>query len=195
MTEKQIERVRTKIKRIRGILAAEKRKFGGYDDSSGLRYMLPSLYIQIGDHPGAMTYLRWYQQNFGDDIGSPDFLFEWTLILFMNKKFREAGKKAFETFCSNTYLFDKFFGKPVIPVYKYESSKVEKPEFTENLHYSSSQSDLADFSHWLSAVINDEKFHVASTKFIDVQKRLYSEDDIETRGYLVQLSRQISSGY
>ena len=195
MTEKQIERVKTKIKRIRGVLAAEKRTFGAYDDSRGLRYMPPQLYIQIADFSGAMTYLKWFQKNFEGDMGFPDFLFEWTLILFMNKRFREAEKKAFETFCSNTYLFDKFFGKPVIAVYKYESSKVEKPEFTENLHYSSSQPELSDFSQWLCAVISEENFKEACAKFINVQMRLYSEEDSETRGYLLQLSRQIRDNY
>jgi hypothetical protein len=195
VTEKQIGRVRIKIKRIRGVLAAEKRRFGAYDDSRGLRYMPPALYLQIGDYSGAMIYLRWYEKNFEDDIRFPDFLFEWTLILFMNQRFKEAERKAFETFCSNTYLFDKFFNKGIVPALKYESCNVNKPEFTENLNYSSTQPELSDFARWLSAVINAERFTEASAKFVNVQKRLYSEDDHETRGYLLQLSRQIRENY
>ena len=195
MTEKQIDRVRIRIKRIRGVLAAEKRRFGGYDDSRGLRYEPPSLYIHIGDYPGGLAYLRWFQKNFADDTGFADFLFEWTLILYMNNKLREAERKAFETFCSNTYILDKFFGKPVVAVCKCESSSLEKQEFTEYLKYSSTQPELADFADWLSELIISEKFKKAGAKFIDVQKRLYTEDDAETRGYLVKLSRQISDTY
>jgi len=195
VTEKQIERLRIKIKRIRGVLAAEKRRFGGYDDSRGLRYEPPALFIKMGDYAGGMAYLRWFQKNFEDDSGFADFLFEWTLILFMNKRFREAEKKAFETFCSNTYIFDKFFGKPLVPVCKYESSNLAKPEFTEYLIYSSSQPELEEFSIWLSELTRDEKFTTTSAKFIEVQKRLYSEDDFETRGYLLQFSKQLSETY
>lgn len=47
MTPKQLERIQTKIKSIRATLAAEKRKYGTYDDSRGQRYAPPGLYIQI----------------------------------------------------------------------------------------------------------------------------------------------------
>jgi len=195
VTEKQVERINTKIKRIRGALAAEKRRFGAYDDSRGLRYMPAALFIQIGDYRGAMTYMRWFQKNFEDDMGFPDFLFEWTLILFKNKKLKDAERKAFETFCSNTYFFDKFFGKPIVPVAKYESSNVDKPEFTQYLTYSSKNPDLSDFSNWLNHTVNEEKFKAASTKFVDVQKRLLVEDDLETRGYLDKFLRQLRDNY
>jgi hypothetical protein len=39
MTPKQIEILKKKIADIRRTLAAEKRKFGVYDDSGGLRYL------------------------------------------------------------------------------------------------------------------------------------------------------------
>ena len=82
MTPKQIERVRSKIKQIRATFAAEKRKFGAYDDSRGLRYLPLEYYIKLQDYKGGLTYTRWFQKNFPDDIGFPDFLFEWTIILF-----------------------------------------------------------------------------------------------------------------
>ena len=88
MTDKQIQRVKVKIKRIRATLAAEKKLYGDYDDSRGLRYIPTSLYLKIGDYAGGLVYLRWFQRNFPDDIGFPHFFFEWTIILFKNKKFK-----------------------------------------------------------------------------------------------------------
>ena len=195
MTEKQTDRVRTKIKRIRGILAAEKRQFGGYDDSRGLRYIPPGLYIKMGDYSGGLTYLRWFKKNFSDDVGFPDFLFEWTVILFMNNKLKDAERKAMETFCSNTYLFDKFFGKAIIPVEKYESSNVDSPEFTQYLPYTSGQAGLTEFAKWLSNLINEEKFKDFSSKFIAINKRLLTEEDQETRGYLFKQVEQMKENY
>jgi hypothetical protein len=47
-------------------------------------------YVQLGDYAGGLRYTRWFDKNFPDDIGYPDFLFEWTIILFRNAKLKEA---------------------------------------------------------------------------------------------------------
>src|SRR5690349_5782845 len=119
-TPKQIERLKKKISDIRKTLASEKKKFGACDDSRGLRYIPLRYFIELGDFSGGLTYTKWFAKNFPDDMGFPDFLFEWTIILFKNGKIKEAEKKAFQTFCSNTYLFDKYFCKPILPVNKWE---------------------------------------------------------------------------
>lgn len=191
MTPKQIERLRKKIADIKRTLAAEKRRFGGYDDSRGLRYLPAKYFIQLGDYSGGLTYTKWFDKNFPDDGGFPDFLFEWTIILFKNGKIKDAEKKAFETFCSNTYLFDKFFGKQIMPIDKWEGSNLEAPGFTEYLDYSSEQSELADFSKWLDKYISTEEFNNRSKKYIDIQKKLKTENDTEARHYLVMQARQL----
>jgi hypothetical protein len=69
MTLKQIERLRLKIEKVKKTLANEKRKFGGYDDSRGLRY-LPTLYfVQLADYTGGLKYTKWFSKNFPDDMG------------------------------------------------------------------------------------------------------------------------------
>lgn len=47
MTEKQIERVKTKIKRIKAALAADKKRWGFYDDSRGLRYAVSKVVVPV----------------------------------------------------------------------------------------------------------------------------------------------------
>ncbi len=172
MTPKQAERLRAKISGIKRALAGEKRKFGGYDDSRGIRYLPTKYFIELGDYKGGLTYLRWFSKNFPDDSGFPDFLFEWTILLFKCGKTREATKKAFETFCANTYLINQFFGKPIQPVEKVEGSNLEVPAFTEYFIYSSAQPELADFSEWLENLIATEDFKNRCDKYIDIQKRL-----------------------
>ena len=120
MTPKQAERLQTKIKQIKSALAADKKRSGGYyDDSAGRRYQPPQYYIKLGDYSGGATYFRWFYKNFPDDAGFPDFLFEWTLNLFKTGKIKDAEKMAFKTFCRNTYIFDKFLGKPIVPIVKW----------------------------------------------------------------------------
>ncbi len=70
MTPKQAQRLIIKIADINRALATEKRKFGGYDDSRGLRYLPTRYYIQLADYKGGLAYTRWFAKTFPDDIGT-----------------------------------------------------------------------------------------------------------------------------
>ena len=196
MTEKQAERLKQKIVKIKAALAADRRRHGGfYDDSRGLRYLPPQYYIKLADYAGGRRYLNWFSKNFPGDIGYPDFLFEWTIILFKSGKKKEAEKKAFETFCGNTYLFDKFFGKPIVPMDKYEFSNLDAPSFLDSFNYDAEQAHLSDFSAWLNELISSDKFAKASQTYIDIHKRLKHEDDKATRIFLIGQSRQLEKEF
>ena len=97
MTEKQIQRIQKRIKAYRAILTAEKRRFGGYMDSGGIRYRIPELYMTIQDYKGALTYFRWFTKAFPDDIGFPAFNLFWAATLFENNKIPESLGKIYET--------------------------------------------------------------------------------------------------
>ena len=74
ITPQQRERVEAKIAKIKAALAADKKRWGGYyDDSAGLRYAPPALFIQIQDFTGGLRYIRWFYKNFPDDAGFPIF--------------------------------------------------------------------------------------------------------------------------
>lgn len=191
MTPKQIERLRDKISRIKRTLAAEKRKFGWYDDSRGLRYLPTKYFVELQDYKGGLGYLRWFSKNFPDDGGFPDFLFEWTIILFKCGKTREATKKAFEVFCANTYVFDKFFGRPIIPVEKWEGSNLAVPEFAAQFAYSGGQSELADFSEWLDHLTTTSDFKRRCDAYVEIYKQLKSENNRERRQDLLTRARQL----
>jgi hypothetical protein len=192
MTEKQADKLRLKIKKIKAALAADKRRCGGfYDDSRGLRYLPPQYYIKLGDWAGGLKYLKWFHKNFSDDIGFPDFLFEWTIILFKTGDLKQAEQKAFRAFCSNAYIIDKFFGRPIVPIDKYENSNIAIPAYADNLTYQSNHANLSDFSAWLDQYTKTDKFLSASQTYIDIYKRLKTEDDRETRHYLINQAYQI----
>ncbi|OPY88311.1 MAG: hypothetical protein A4E71_00522 [Smithella sp. PtaU1.Bin162] len=195
LTPYRIEQVKQKITRIRKALAAEKRRYGCYDDSRGIRYLPPALYIQIADFSGGFTYLRWFHKNFPDDCGLPDFLFEWMLILFMNEKLNDAEIKAFETFCSNTYLLDRFLDQPSISVEKYECSNMEGEAYCTYLKYSCADDSLSLFVTWLRGVIKSKKFVNLSSKFFTIRKQLLSEKDRAIRSALLEQERQLKTEF
>ena len=191
MTQIQIERVNKKIANIKRTLAAEKKRFGCYDDSRGLRYLPTKYFIQLSDFSGGLTYLKWFDKNFPDDAGFPEFLFERTIILFKTSNVKEAEEKAFQTFCSNPYWFDKFFGRLITPLDMWHRSNLTRPDYTEALEYSSGQSFLTDFSDWLDKFISTKDFINRSNKYVDIYKRLKTETDKEMRHYLVRQAFQL----
>lgn len=195
MTPKQIERIQTKIARIKRALAAEKRQWGFYDDSRGLRYLPPALYLELQDYKGAMRYFNWFHKNFDDDAGYPMFLFEWTITLFKNGKRKEAEKMALKTFFSNTYLIDKFLGKELLNLNISEHSNWENPALIDNLIYKHSDEELQDFTEWLSDFVISEKFYQYANEFIDIERKLKNEPVGITRSQLVSRRYSLLDDY
>jgi hypothetical protein len=152
-------------------------------------------YIRLGDWADGLKYLKWFHKNFPDDSGFPDFLFEWTIIAFKSGDLKQAEKKVFSVFRSNTYFIDKFFGRPIVPLDKYENSNIDIPEFADNLSYSYDQPTLADFADWLDKFTRTEKFVTTSQKFIEIYRRLKTETDSETRQYLIRQARQLEEQF
>lgn len=167
MTPKQVERTKAKIDRIKKELAADKRRWGGfYDDSRGLRYLPPALYLKLEDYSGALRYFNWFDKNFPDDMGYPIFLFEWTLTLFKTNKIRLAEQKAFQTFRANTHLFIVFLQIPPHGRNIKEHSNWESQELAADLNYFKDDKVLQDFAKWLGQFMGSEEFQSFAEKFL-----------------------------
>ena len=195
LTPKQAERLRAQIAAVKRRLATEKRRFGAYDDSGGWRYLPPKLYLQLGDYAGGLRYVRWFDKNFGNDIGYPDFLFEWTVLLFKNGRLREAEHKAAQTYCLNTYLFDKFLGRPLVPLAKWEGSNLETPAQAGQLPYSGQQPELTDFAAWLAQLERTEKYGTFAARFVALSQQLQTAVGYETRRALLDELRALETGF
>jgi len=175
MTEKQAQRVKDKITKIKRALAADKRRWGGYyDDSRGLRYLPPELYLKLRDYKGALRYFKWFEKNFPDDVGFPVFLLEWAIALFKTGNTALSEKKVLKTFMSNFYLLDKFLGREIIDKGISEQSSWQFNNLAD-LPYSKGQIELSDFSIWLEQFMETEKFEKHSSEVIDIERKLQTE--------------------
>ena len=186
MTPKQTEKLKGKIAEIKRILAAEKRKFGCYDDSRGLRYLPAGHYIRLGDYAGGLAYLKWFYRNFPDDGGLPEFLFESAIPFFKAGRRKEAENAVFQTFCSNPYWIDRFFDRRLTRLDIWHASNLTTLEYAETLAYSSKDPELGDFSAWLNEVVLMEDFTRRSSRYIAIYCRLNAETDKEMRRLLIQ---------
>ncbi len=191
LTERQIKSIQTKIQRIKKALADDKKRWGQYDDSRGLRYLPPELYLKLQDYSGAKRYFNWFCKNFPDDSGYPDFLFEWTITLFYCRKMKEAEKKAITTYFSNRYYFDKYFGKPVLKIAREHKSNWEEPDMAESFAYSSTQEKLAEFTKWLEQFIASEKFTAVVNQYNELEKQLDKEHSVLRRSEVIEKMHRI----
>ena len=176
MIPKQEERIRKKIKSIKRDLVADKRRHHGYyDDSGGLRYLPPELYLKLGDYTEALRYFNWFRKNFPDDIGYPPFLIEWSITLFKTKRLKQAEKKVMETFAANTYLIEFFLGKEVMDQERFESSNWQSKELLESFGYSKDDEALRDFAEWLENLIVGPEFSDFADTIMELNRKLKSE--------------------
>jgi hypothetical protein len=195
MTDKQIERVKAKINKFKKALAADKKHWGGYyDDSRGIRYLIPEQYIKIKDYKGGLRYLNWFDKNFPDDSGYPIFLFEWTFILFKCDKLKEAENKAHQTFFSNTYLFDKFLNKESLRLTKNELSNWEHESLVDNFAYSCNAPDFIEFGVWTEQVLSSRTFLDKANEFMEIEQILTTEPVGKRRSELVNRLSKIKFG-
>lgn len=121
MTPSEKQELEDEIERIKASIETEVQILDGYNDELREVYIPVQYYLQMENYTAGLDYLRWYQKIAHGDVGEPDFLFECTVILFMCGRIKEAERKAVKTFFNNTYIFDKFFGRELIQIDKFES--------------------------------------------------------------------------
>ena len=81
---------------------------------------------------------------------------------------------------------DTYFGRPITPIAKYEGSAYAQADFADYFTYSSDQAELTDFNAWLAGFMASELFMTSKARYITLYERLATENDRETRGYLLQ---------
>lgn len=179
MTPKQIERKQLKIKKIRAALAAEKRKLGCFDDSGGMRYIPPSLYIEVADFRGGLYYYRWFTKNFSDDYGSPKLWLEFAIIHFNSKKLKTAEQLIYRTIFCNVYALDKFFLRIPPPTPGQEVNLFNPLTREIPVFWDAYMPGLEEFAEWLSALESSQHFKEIRKDYI--QKKLALDEIMDTK--------------
>ncbi|WP_234364147.1 hypothetical protein [Lunatibacter salilacus] len=91
-------------------------------------------------------------------------------------------------------MFDKFFGRPIDKIEKWESSNLETAEFAiDYFDYTHTQENLTDFAEWLNRLTQTEQFIALADKYLEIYTRLQNEEDFETRSYLVNQASQLGN--
>jgi hypothetical protein len=141
--------------------------------------------VKLGDFKEGLKYLKWFDKNFPDDSGFPEFLFESTIILFKTDNIEEAEEKALKTYFSNTFLFDKYFLREPDSVDKMTNSNTQELDWLNDFHLTHDQDDLLEFSDWLNKFTKTQKFKRTVDEFNEIKKELETEPVGQRRSQLV----------
>ena len=175
MTEKQIERVRLNIKKQRGALAAERKKFGGYFDNSGRRYGISGLYMSISDYKGTIVYKRWFDKNFPGDIGASLLSLHWSIAYYELGKLKEAKIYTIDTAFQNIYLHKLLLDKEVSKIGMYEDGR-DMLEFAQLMNKDHRKVVTDSYLNWLSTFIETDEYKEPVNEFIALSIQL--KDDV-----------------
>jgi len=181
------ERLTKRVSKIVTTLEAEQARFGWIRDRRGMRYLPTDMFLRMEDYSAGLEYLKWFGINFPKDKGFPEFLLEWTIILFKTGNFKDAKKMAFRTYCSNIYFFNNYFGQEITPIKKFEKSDHEAADYVKTVHFKEGNPKMTDFDEWLKQVSSFKKFVELTEKFVEIRKKLLVEQDSMVRN---QLNRQ-----
>ncbi len=180
MTEKQIEKIKLSIKKHRNAITAEKRKFGGFDDSYGRRYYISDLYMRIADYKGAITYKRWFDKNFPDDIGGPLLSFNWAVAYYELGLITETKIYTIDTAFQNVYLHQLLLDKKVTPFDMYEHG-YDMLEFAQSLIKHCKKVMTQNYRDWLLLFIDLDEYKEPVNRIIQLNKLLKKENNRDKR--------------
>jgi hypothetical protein len=188
LTEKQIEKIKNTIKVYKSRLAGEKKRFGGYFDNGGVRYKIPELYIQLGDYKGALTYFRWFEKEFPDDVGFPFFDLLWSFAHFKNKREKDAIRLAYKTAFSNIYMIDLLCKNTIT---NNGGSGAGDFDYAKQLIEWCEKLLTRDFKEWICRLNETEEFKANMNKFISIQKLIDDKSLSESRSGLIDESDKL----
>ena len=192
MTEKQIEKIRLSIKKHRTALTSEKRKFGGFDDSAGRRYSISDLYMRISDYKGAITYKKWFDKNFPDDIGSPLLSLNWSIAYFGLGQITETKIYTVDTAFQNIYLHGLLLDSEVSRIDMYEHG-YDMLEFAKSMIKDCKKVSTQPYLDWLAIFMETDEYKESTNKFIALNKLLKDENNQEKRIELLNHIRDLEN--
>ena len=190
MTERQIDKIKLSIKRHRALLAAEKRKFGGFDDSAGRRYYIADLYMRISDYKGAITYKRWFDKNFPDDIGGPMLSLYWSIAYYELGRIPETKIYTIDTAFQNVYLHGLLLDLEVSWIDMYEHG-YDMLGFAQSMIKPCKKVATQPYLDWLSTFMDTDDYKGPVNKFIALNKLLKDEDNRNKRIVLLDHIRDL----
>ncbi len=180
------KKIKERIRRYERALTNEKRKYGGYHDGSGKRYLLGPLYMLLDDVDGALKSFAWFDKEFPDDMGEPFQYLCWSLALYRSGDQKQAAAKLAQTWFKNPYLVFQLLGMDQKRLDIRHGSNWKEPEYvaygpTELLELWDEEA-----VQWAKDVFQQAWFSRLRARYIEIKRRLMTEPVGPERSRLVR---------
>lgn len=180
------KRFHARATKLKQALASEKRRYGGFDDSSGRRYRIGPLYALAGDLKEALAHYKWFEKQFPDDVGEPVHCLWWALALYRSGDLENANRKLLETLIRNLYLLPALAGSPIARQDIWHGSNWCEPEYLSQV-----SSDLlpqlseAERS-WIERQLDSALFRRVKDEYVSTHHALLTEENVERRSAILR---------
>ena len=169
---KRPETIKRHIKKYESALRAEKRTYGDYDDSAGLRYVLGPFYMLAGDNDGALKSFRWFAREFSDDVGEPAQYVCWALALYRSGDADAARQKLIQVMFMNLYLIPSVVGLDEKEADMWYSTNLERKDYVEYIPQEFFEMWDDEERKWAEAVHTDAENVAARARFVQLRFEL-----------------------
>ena len=181
---KKIETIRHRIEEYEKYLLYEKRRFGDYDDSGGIRYVIGPYYMLAGDMNGALKHYKWFKRVFSDDCGEPAQYICWTLAVYKSGDLKKAYIKFLQTLFMNPHVIARLIGIDYVLPYKPNwniPTKGYADWITDEIYNLWNE----EAKNWLKESFNNPKTQELFTRYNELEIQLDNEPEGPKRSRIV----------
>jgi hypothetical protein len=186
MPQGEQQRIRARLRSYERKLQQEKKKYGYYNDGGGRRYHIAPHYMLLDDNEGALSAFAWFDKEFDDDVGKPDFWLCYSLALHRADNEIGAAKRLRQAMLSNLYLLPCLLGDPISRLDIWHGSSDAEPGCIEHIadHYLQLWTDAE--KEWASGLYHSPGFKVPRERFIEISRLLDTTPPGSERSRLVK---------
>jgi hypothetical protein len=181
-----------KTKKIKRNLLKQKQLLGFIDDSSGMRYMIPAMLMEIMELTEGKRYYTWFKKEFPDDIGEPYMYLQWLLLFYYRKEYKIAFIILKEIIHQNIHLIPLVLNQPLkhIDGFWY-SSNYEDEDYISKAEIDKMNYINADFKEWLNKNYGKKEYQEIVTKYIELRKELNETHELIKRQEILQKEQKL----
>lgn len=180
------KRLRARATRLKRALASEKRRYGGFDDSSGKRYRIGPLFALAGDLKEALAHFNWFEKQFPDDVGEPMHCLWWALALCRSGDLENANRRLLETLVRNLYLLPALVGSPIARQDIWHGSNWAEPEYLVQVSSEFLPQLSEDERSWIVHQLESALFRRVKDEYVSTHHALLTEKNVERRSAILR---------
>lgn len=178
-------RLKSRARRLLKALKAERRRFGGFDDSGGKRYRIGPLFMQAGALDEALDFYRAFDRWFPDDAGEPMNCFFWALALHRAGDAGGAEDRLLQTLVSNLYLLPALLGETVLREDMEHTSNWDVPEYVLSISLEFSPLLSDGERDWIRSTLASERLTRVRQAYVEAHTAVRRAKNLAERRAII----------